>query len=504
MRATKSYPTLTWGLPLYLFGRYVTRKVVIPLDYSNNAISSETKVHLGPWVRFMMDHITPLERIRNELLRQLANVDESLILARAKHNENAPISSLPDEILAMIFEEGRIYPFSGRNSGAIADDIGVYIVSPAFELVVSQVSRRWRNAAINCPSLWTNIIITSWHPSQCLLMYLERSKSSPIDLRLFFHREFDLSDDIHDALDAKHILSSIIPHIHRCRHIDIVNREAYIYATLSRFRDSSAPLLESMSIIRTYIDHEDDNNFDDDDDDDDDNDDDLHLVASYPRPKTIFSGGAPRLSHLRLDSTGLSCCWPPLDALTTLHIDASATLVVEWKHEEFHELINASPSLTTLIIHLEFVELEHSKPIEIPSLRTLDVTSIDIPDMLSASSFPSLESFTIRSIRDDQLGDVQAILPLPKLRLLTLNDINFHNDDTYTKLFDCFPTITHLTIVGTSTMNILRILNSPASAESWPRLHTIRILEWKGAEIQVQQLVAGVVEGRGICDWSLD
>src|ERR1700676_2535450 len=59
-------------------------------------------------------------------------------------NTMSPVDSLPNEILAMIFEVG----YNADTS---------FISKPVFEVTISHVIRRWRDIALNMVSLWTHI-----------------------------------------------------------------------------------------------------------------------------------------------------------------------------------------------------------------------------------------------------------------------------------------------------------------------------------------------------------
>jgi hypothetical protein len=60
----------------------------------------------------------------------------------------SPIVPLPNEVLSAIFEAGCLLPPSQPPE-------------PPFEILVSQVTRRWRNVAITTPNLWIQITISS-------------------------------------------------------------------------------------------------------------------------------------------------------------------------------------------------------------------------------------------------------------------------------------------------------------------------------------------------------
>src|SRR5882672_1060959 len=83
-----------------------------------------------------------LERTKQDCLLKVEEIDPLWHSKRAQlaHlvNEASPISSLPNEILAMIFE-------AGYSSSAY---------ELPFEILVTHITRRFRNIAIPNPQLW--------------------------------------------------------------------------------------------------------------------------------------------------------------------------------------------------------------------------------------------------------------------------------------------------------------------------------------------------------------
>ncbi|KZP22387.1 hypothetical protein FIBSPDRAFT_952998 [Athelia psychrophila] len=110
-------------------------------------ISEERRHALG----LLLKRLEEFAAARLELLRQLEELD---VQARAVqqthnaiHNADAPTSDLPDEILAMIFEEGIL----------LKDRPSYFYVPCHFGVLVSHVSHRWREVALANSRLWTSI-----------------------------------------------------------------------------------------------------------------------------------------------------------------------------------------------------------------------------------------------------------------------------------------------------------------------------------------------------------
>src|ERR1700691_1056768 len=129
-----------------------------------------------------------LEHTRQDLQSEITNIDT---LWQQKHsqwvflvNQLSPLSTFPNEILAMIFEAGCSLPSSLDRKRPL-------------EMIVSHVTRQFRNVAISNPRLWKRIRVTlRGRPSEkdLLSMYLTRSKMLPLDLRI------DMMDRTHKVL----------------------------------------------------------------------------------------------------------------------------------------------------------------------------------------------------------------------------------------------------------------------------------------------------------------
>lgn len=84
----------------------------------------------------------------------------------------------------------------------------------------------------------------------------------------------------------------------------------------------------------------------------------------------VFFSGAPVLSSVRLTGLALRSCHPPLINVTTLDLGWSLRPMT---HEYFRQIVAAAPSLRDLSLDLLAVAFNHIQPIQIPSLRTLNV-----------------------------------------------------------------------------------------------------------------------------------
>lgn len=158
---------------------------------------------------------------------------------RQRYNDQIPASSLPDELLSMIFESA---------AGALHDYIAL---KHGLLRSLGAVCSRWRSAAISTPHLWAFIeCVMSRRTSDNFLhvpsyevpvwgelkIHLDRSKDVPLNIQLSL---WTISQRCRDLLR-----SLLDPHLHRCR----------VLAVREQGRDSSRsffPLGQPMPLLRT-------------------------------------------------------------------------------------------------------------------------------------------------------------------------------------------------------------------------------------------------------------
>jgi hypothetical protein len=193
----------------------------------------------------------------------------------------APIASLPNEILAEIFEAGYLLPRSASPERP-------------YEIVVSQVTRRWRDVATRTPLLWTEVHILPMPAFDLVSLYLARSKSLPIDLRI-------TSADSAGLITGR-ILRMISAHADRWRSL-WAHCSSFVALTnlLDGLRLSTASLLEHLRFSC----------------------DDYGIEYSEEKSgcrREIMTGGTPSLKRIQLKGFGLHRCLPHLALVTTIHI----------------------------------------------------------------------------------------------------------------------------------------------------------------------------------------
>ena len=325
----------------------------------------------------------------------------------------ARISSLPPELLAVIFEL------------ALLSKRRVQYKLP-FEVILSHVCSFWRAVATTTPALWTKVDIYSSH-SDCAASYLQRSAQMLLDIRVDIYNvdKRILIKSIHkrDAL-IHSIVKTLLPHIHRARSLFLLSCfEMTALKLLSYLHNSVAPHLQRL---RMNI---------------------GHPATLGPRTAGFkaFSKGLPQLTFLETD---LPDCVPlTLQNLTTLHLH-TLTDALNLSYQSFFAMITAPPSLRNLSIQ---GSLNASLwPVSGPAFSMNNLEALRLPDdsllsveILLAISTPNLVSLWLGSSFDNygHFFNTSGPSKFPALKYLTIPSYDF----SYSSQFaHAFPTITHL------------------------------------------------------------
>lgn len=367
-------------------------------------------------------------------------------------NRAAPISKLPNEILAAIFEAGYSAPVQERND----------ISDIPFEILVSHVTYTWRETALNLAPMWTKIHIRVGNPFEQLegrcTTYLSRSKTMPFDLHI------DLGAITSPlSTNISFVCQAVISHVDRCQNLLIRfnwRHSLYQLAEQLLLRHSlAAPLLRNL-YIRLEPNHLDATN-----------------VTASGDILAILQGGAPHLTSVRVAGIPLNYCLPPMSAVTSLHMyepiygssDSCSTT---------RNILNDLPELTELVLHGWILDDYELDSIRLPALRSLKITTTDdfeyILVPLKVISAPLLEDLYISSgtsaIDFFEEGDLPwdytaAESRFPLLHSLVLDGC-FIPPAIYDAFGCAFPAITELTVLGMDLDDVLR-------HTAWPNLQIL-------------------------------
>uniref|UniRef100_A0A8H7XRC6 CP-type G domain-containing protein n=1 Tax=Psilocybe cubensis TaxID=181762 RepID=A0A8H7XRC6_PSICU len=274
-----------------------------------------------------------------------------------------PIDSIPNELLALIFEFGYLDFEEWRHS------------DPEFRETMMQTSRRFRQLTLHTPSLWSVISLSLSNVAEevgRLPFYLERSAQYPLDIRLSSFWEQDMTDIV---------MPLLVAHSKRWKRLSIIATDSYIFSYLN---DIPAPILDNLDI--SYFAHE----------------------RRISLPQSVFGGEFPKVTYLCLRNIDLNTLKLPLHALKTLEIRGYGT----WPNlERFTEMLgNGASTLQRLILHVKPGQIAnqllpegsrtHSN-IVLPALRKLEIYSSEwlssaIVSLSRIFVCPNLESFVLR------------------------------------------------------------------------------------------------------------
>jgi F-box-like len=469
----------------------MTSNVSTPLP--PNSTPQLTDANVDSTIASLEAQITELETTEAHLLpavRKLEICQKSLEQARASlahvRSRKMHVSRLPDDVLALIFE-----------AGPIPDLYCDYYLEKKpkklpFSILVSHVSRIWREVAIRNPFLWTSIHIISSKPHDLYLMYLNRSKSCSLDMRYTCH-----TDRISD-------FDPSILQLQRCRHLTI---SSYWYCSTfhicQRLEKEAIPRLVSFTMEMEYA----NDGYEDD----------------FPSQcYELFGGGAPVLSSVQLCGISLRSFKLPISALTDLTLD-TFELATEMTFGEFFDaLADIAPTLITL--QLEGIVLrvrsgEHCCPINFPSLTSLVIRFSDylndeyddrhfIPELWDCINVPALESLTLSIMDEDQFHTSMDSLRrqhmtsttkggLKSLHLFDINIDGYADDLTLACL-----NLSNLTLTERATVPVLKFIleadrqrltapsNNTHTRLLWPNLHTLSVVSFQ------DDILRAVVLGR--------
>lgn len=305
------------------------------------------------------------------------------------------IHSLPNELLAHTFAIGSLAQCLSDTSNW-----------PTFPIVISHVSRKWREVAISSPPVWCNLFFTDSESTVGCYedLFLPRSGTHPLNITV----------DVSDGESSRRILPIILPHILRWWKLSITVRDVVgVCRFLHSLEGSYAPLLRHFHFC-CY-----------------DEESTVPSMSSWTGFTEWMASNSNHLSSFKIRGVHLE--HPPLlHGLTALHFISRET---QLKYNEISKLISSSPSLETLVLHMASVEFPTDDDVSIipvPSLRSLAMRVYKRPFsyLLTLLAVPALECLEIVSTDFDEivtfvdLFDREGRLP------------QFHNVHTL-KLFYC-------------------------------------------------------------------
>lgn len=387
-------------------------------------------------------------------------------------NENfasldGPISTLHDEIFAMIFEAGAV------------EEMVPYCT---FGILVSHITRRWRNIGLATPQLWTKTWCTKPIDRQifgsmraCVYpagererfsAFLFRSRSFPIEIHIRFLCKPDLDEE--KWVD---LLQLICNHMDHCRHLCIKDGDDDgLPELLFQISCRPTPLLSSIEL-----------SIDEDDD-----------FARHTQISDLsLLSGAPRLTSAklsRIEFPSLLSYLPTLQYLTSLQLSLSTHSERQFAALSFWDAIMTLKALDHL--ELEIMEdMATRVPVVLHTIRYLALTiHYWYPEISDAFVFsihaPSVVTLWLDYVPldDDYVGLLEFYFP--SMQHLILADVNIHMGTRIIPVFArIFPAIMRLTyhftdMVPFATHDVLAAMVPhliDLSQLCWPKLQTVTL-----------------------------
>jgi hypothetical protein len=290
-----------------------------------------------------------LHRARSTVDGELVAVEKIVTELRARKNTLAPVSVLPQEVLAEIFEMCSRVP-----EQVFSETRRSFLQSSRWpeRLIMARVCRTWRRVAFEHPKVWRNVTLELARP--LLEALLPHAKSVPLVMSSRNQRPI-----------PRHNRSLISSNLSRTAEIDILDYQDIIRDISSSFAPTPAPLLRKLRLQSLP------------------KSDSSELILNLN-----FGNNAPSLTEIHLRA--LRVHWPSLAvsnlrSLTILNqlVDALDILPSLPSSEiiQFFEAICSAPLLASLNLQNCFRLAAGTLP-DIPTmyLRTLtNVTLLDTP-----------------------------------------------------------------------------------------------------------------------------
>ena len=419
--------------------------------------------------QLLLKAIQSLQGRKDVLHKELEVVDLDLRTLQAQHsrllNADTAIYKLPNELLAEIFmlcADNRFWPIlPKRNCSSFH----------LFQVVVSQVSRRWREVALGAPLLWNVINLKVVRPinhrqghilSQ-LEAHCERSATCFLDITVEFQLDADMAS----------FCKLLGRYSERWRRLSVLTSFQEMDDIQNMLVDAKAPILEHLSLSLG-----------------------TGTVSSRQQPSVISAilSSSPRLSFLRLAGKALGTTHPPTSSVTTLHLDGWVRRCMT--EELFKSILEGAPLLVNLSLNM--IDLPHPRD---PSVITQSTTLMHLRSLrirgpctpvsrlMSLVDMPRLQSLTLDAVETFDSHVLQNV------ESLILDFCPFSKEDLG-KLIRRLPSLSELSI-DESTPDIFYMLSPettdvPTQTETevakrrlspWPRLRTIIVRELQPMDV---------------------
>jgi len=408
-----------------------------------------------------------MKMLRTDLPCQISTVmmDDEVACSPA----SSPISSLPFEVLSSIFEAGRHLSASATS------------LCP-FEVLVSHVTKYWRDVALNTPRLWTRLRLHCGRASTInkANIYLLRSNDLLLDLHLekiVLHRWH-----VPGIIQFQQIYNR---HLHRWRslHVDD-NRYISLYGLIYGLEWSSSNIQHLEICLRR-------------------NAEDIMFETSNINFKFAMLAVTPSITSVRLRGIGIR---PPITTITTLEL-YHPLRGMRVNSNKLMEMLHGLLSLKHLVICADVIEIWEECHIDLPSLQSLHLRADDgnewyLHHFLKSISAPILHSLLLEITQRIHVENlIFAPLMCSSIRSLTLSlpklDLPF-GPSTWLSLISTFPGVTHLTVMYNaleSLVNYMKMVMERLWVARWANLHTLTMISgYEHVAFDLRGMVSAMIE----------
>jgi hypothetical protein len=338
-------------------------------------------------------------------------------------NERALVSRLPVEILIQIFSycpASDLYPHVRHRP-------------PPPWLAVTQVCRRWRNAALSCPFLWVEIISTNLNWTVAML---ERSKDLPIHVSVDDGGSTQMPCEIGTA-------RLLFSKIHRVQSLAMTCAHAILTCMPALFDVEAAPLLQELIITNFHPSHP------------------LDLVV---RP--LFSGKTPSLQFLSLYRCRVLWSSPLLQCdlvyLSISHVPP-----------DYRPHLGQVLTVLKRLTRLECLQLDEALPVHItsPNESTTSILSVERLPLTHLRFF----SLCARSALDILDFAASVLIPTTALFQLICEDFEQYAPDTNSGDVMLAALASHICAPRDTPTTVADATISDGSADTWVPVRSIHV-----------------------------
>lgn len=430
---------------------------------------------------------TTLENECSAIEAQIADLRGLLHQKKCEMNRFSPIQTLSDDILYAIFEAAYLHHFPHcRLYSGLPED------SP---MVVTHVSKRWRQLALQLPSIWSCLHVTAEQTMRkgyidVIRTFIQRSKTRLLSAMFICHNsKFAFSHGLSmGEATARHnafrthwprfftCWKAILAQHLRLRHLAVYcsyDKNLLHLCTLFNSK-GSFPALKSLQVLQDYsID-----------------------VDEITYPLEI---SAPRLRHLRAHvvQPAVSSIYDRLTELTLDNFPTELPAILE----------HVSSTLERLVLRMVFLRSTTARPqlresLTLPRLRYLGISSHveeeaeDVEDntpLLTALLRAALNLETFHLTTTSQYFDVFETASRSPISFRSLRSMMLHFDDedslpreSWSPFTTAIPAVEDLHIFDVAASKCLSTVaeTSIDSHVEWPKLHALAISVLTAEELE--------------------